>query len=75
MATAPGVHRPYTFVDILGTINGGLQDTSQGTTTITGTSPIGEVDENSTMSEASVTGTVTTNLGWGQATWGMFAWS
>lgn len=75
MATAPGVHRPYTLVDILGTLNGGIQDNSQGTTTITGTSPIGEADENSIVSEASVTGTVTTNLGWGQATWGTFAWS
>lgn len=71
----PGVFRPYTFVDILGTLNNGVQDATQGTTTITGTGVISEVDESNTMSEASVTGTVTTNQGWDQVTWGTVAWS
>lgn len=70
-----GVFRPYTFVDILGTLNNGVQQASQGDTTITGTGVISEADETNTMSEASVTGTVTTNLGWDQTTWGMVAWS
>lgn len=71
----PGVFRPYTFVDVLGTLNNGLQQATQGDTTITGTGLIGEANENSTMSEASVTGTLTTNQGWDQVTWGFVAWS
>lgn len=71
----PGVFRPYTFVDILGTLNNGVQQASQGENTITGTGVIGEVDETSNMSEAAVTGTVTTNQGWDQVTWGTVAWS
>lgn len=66
--------RINTFVDILGTLNSGLQQATQGDTTITGTSLIGEVDETSTLTDT-VTGTVSTNLGWGQATWGTFVWS
>lgn len=70
----PGVFRAYTFVDILGTLNSGVQQATQGDTTITGTGIIGEVDESSTMSEASVTGTLTTNQGWDQVTWGTVSW-
>jgi hypothetical protein len=71
----PGVYRPYTWVDILGTLNNGLQQATQGTTTITGISAIGEVDENIVMTDT-VTGTVvSTAPGWNQATWGTFAWS
>jgi hypothetical protein len=69
----PGVYRPYTWVDILGTLNGGLQQAQQGDTTITGTSLVAEVDENMVVTD-SVTGTVSTNLGWDQATWGTFVW-
>lgn len=71
----PGVFRPYTFVDILGTLNNGLQQQSQGANTITGTGVIGEVDENNTMSEKAITGTVTTNQGWDATVWGTVAWS
>ena len=66
--------RINTFVDILGTLNSGVQQATQGDTTITGTSIIAEVDETSTMSDT-VTGTVTTNLGWDQTTWGLVTWS
>lgn len=70
----PGVFRPYTWVDILGTLNSGVQDATQGTTTITGTSIVGETGEVATSSDT-VTGTVTTNQGWDQVTWGTFVWS
>lgn len=70
----PGVYRAYTWVDILGTLNSGLQDATQGDTTITATSQVNETTENSTMSDT-VTGTLSTNLGWGQTTYGAFVWS
>lgn len=70
----PGVFRPYTLVDILGTLNQGVQQATQGDTIITGTSVIGEADENMALSDT-VTGTVTTNQGWNQVTWGTVAWS
>lgn len=69
----PGVYRPYTWVDILGTLNNGVQQANQGATTITGASIVGEADETIIVTD-SVTGTVTTNLGWDQATWGTFTW-
>lgn len=69
----PGVLRPYTLVDILGTLNGGVQQATQGTTTITGTSVVAESDETTAFSDT-VTGTVTTNQGWDQVTWGTVSW-
>jgi hypothetical protein len=64
-----------TWVDILGTLNNGLQQATQGTTTITGLSLVAEVDESITVADT-VTGTLVTSApGWNQATWGNFVWS
>lgn len=68
----PGVYRPYSLTDILGTLSD--QSSQQQDTTISGLGDFAETAELATLSDA-VTGTVTTNAGWGSGTWGTTAWS
>lgn len=69
----PGIFRPYTLVDVLGTIN----DQSTQTTAndiIDGLSDFAEVDETFPITD-SATGTVQANPAWDSGTWGTFTWS
>lgn len=71
----PGVFRPYTLVDILGTMN--EQGTQQGgNDIIDGLSDFAQTNESFTVAD-SMTGTHragTTEL-WDAVTWGTFTWA
>lgn len=69
----PGVFRPYTLVDVLGTLNQQTtgQDTSQ---TVTGLGYFGETDETTTFAD-SWTSTLQTPATWDNGTWGAFTWA
>lgn len=75
----PGVIRPYTLVDLLGSINGQSQGSSDTTTgaSATGFGQVAEADEQ--IPATSVTDTATglasaSAPGWGSVTWGGYAW-
>lgn len=68
----PGVYRPYSLTDVLGTLTD--QSAQQQDTTVTGLGDFAETAELFTLSEH-VTGTVTTNPTWGGGTWGTVTWS
>lgn len=68
----PGVFRPYTLVDVLGTIN--QQSSAPTGATITGLGQFGETDDAATLSD-SMTGTIQTNPVYDAGTWGTFAWA
>ena len=67
----PGVYRPYTLTDDLGTI----QDQAQGNTdtSVSGVGSFAEDDEQMTLAD-SVTGTVQANPAWDAGTWNGFVW-
>jgi hypothetical protein len=70
-----GVFRPYTLVDVLGTLNQGNTDTAQGASdTPDGIGEFAESDESATVSD-SFTTTATTPATWDNATWGTAVWS
>lgn len=68
----PGVYRPYTLVDILGTLN--AQSTQQaGAELVTGLGDFGEVDETLGAID-SMTTTVQVNPAWDAGVWGAVTW-
>lgn len=70
----PGVFRPYTLVDVLGTMNdNSTQQTANDQ--IDGLSNFAQTNETFTVSDT-VTGTpvVATTTTWDAVTWGTFAW-
>ncbi len=69
---ASGVLRPYTLVDVLGTLN--QQSQQQTGTTISGLSGFAEADESATVGDA-VTASAQTPPGWDQTTWGAAVWA
>lgn len=70
-----GVFRPYTLVDVLGTMNQQITDMT-GSQTVTGFGTFAEADE-TMASNDSVTSTLVTasTVTWDNATWGTFTWS
>jgi len=68
----PGVFRPYTLVDVLGTIN--QQSTQQTGDIINGLGTFAETDENTTITDSAVA-TAQLNSTWDNGTWGAFIWS
>lgn len=66
-----GVFRPYTLVDVLGTIND--QSSAAQGTIITSQGFFAQTGENATFHDT-VTGTVTTNPTYDNGTWGLFTW-
>jgi hypothetical protein len=75
MAAGSGVFRPYTFVDVLGTIN--QQSTqSSSTTQIDGVGFVGESDETMTGADSATDLLQTAAMSvWDTALWGSVAWS
>jgi hypothetical protein len=68
----PGVFRPYSLADVLGTIQQqALGDTD---TSVSGLGTIAEADESVTLGET-VTATAQINPAWDTAQWGGFKWS
>lgn len=68
----PGVFRPYTLVDVLGTMNEQL--TAPTGDTIDGFGFFAETDEQMSFTD-SVTTTVQVNATYDNGRWGSFTWS
>jgi len=68
----PGVFRPYTLVDVLGTING--QSTQQTGDIINGLGSFAETDEQATVTDKAVA-TAQLNPTWDNGTWGTLIWN
>jgi hypothetical protein len=68
----PGVFRPYSLVDILGTLN---DQSSQpvGSEIVNGLGYFAEVDETITSADSAFT-SVQLPPGWDQSVWGGFLW-
>lgn len=73
---ATGVFRPYTLLDVLGTMNQQITDMTGAQQMVTGFGTLAEADESMTASD-SATATLVTASGvtWDNATWGTFTWS
>jgi hypothetical protein len=68
----PGVFRPYSLADVLGTIQQqALGDTD---TSVSGLGTIAEADEAVSLAET-VTATAQVNPAWGAGQWGSVVWS
>jgi hypothetical protein len=67
-----GVFRPYSLVDVLGSINN--QNSSSPDTSTSGVGYIGEADEQTTWSDSAST-VVRTAPGWNLEVWGGSVWS
>jgi hypothetical protein len=68
----PGVSRPFTLVDVLGTMN--EQNQALGTNDmVNGLGDFGEVDETVPVSD-SMTTVVQLNAAWDQGQWGQVTW-
>ncbi len=71
----PGVFRPYSLVDVLGTMNDQSTDQSQKDI-ITGLSVFDETAETFVPDDSmTTTHTAATNEVWGSNTWGTFTWT
>lgn len=70
-----GVFRPYTLVDVLGTMNQQITDMT-GSQSVTGFGTFAEVDESMTATDIVTSSLITAaNVTWDNATWGAFAWN
>ena len=67
----PGVFRPYSLADVLGTIQAQAQGNTD--TSVSGLGSLAEADETVTLAE-SVTGTAAVNPAWDGGTWGAIDW-
>lgn len=70
----PGVVRPYTFADVLGTLNSQSLGSITPSTSISGVGFFAEADETSTSTDQ-VSTLVGPLIGWDQEDWGSFSWS
>jgi hypothetical protein len=72
MPNGTGVVRPYTFLDVLMTINDQVNQVSQQTSgSVTGISVVGEADEASfTLADSAYGVAVTSPLVWDGTVWG-----
>lgn len=68
----PGVFRPYTLVDVLGTLNQ-QSGVLTGSQIITGFGNFAETDEEMTIGDTMST-IVQTNSVWDAGVWGAFTW-
>ena len=66
----PGVNRPTTLTDVLGTLN---QQSTATSDMLTGLASFAEADETAAMAD-SMTATAQAPPGWDQTTWGAFVW-
>lgn len=72
---ASGVFRPYTLVDVLGTMNQQIGELN-GSQTVTGFGVLAEVDDAMTADDsATATVVVASTATWDNATWGTFVWT
>jgi hypothetical protein len=72
---ASGVYRPYTLVDVLGTMNQQITDMT-GSESVTGFGTFAEADENVTATDSATATLETASAAvWDAVTWGTFTWS
>lgn len=69
----PGVFRPYTLVDVLGTLNQQIAQQQGGSVSVNGFGDFAEIDETSVYTD-SVTTSVQVNPTWDNGTWGGISW-
>ena len=70
-----GVFRPYTLVDVLGTMNQQITDMS-GSQSVTGFGTFAETDETLGAIDSATASTPTAaNATWDNVTWGTFVWT
>lgn len=70
-----GVFRPYTLVDVLGTMNQQITDVS-GAQTVTGFGTFAEADEGMIAADSMTSVLKTASAAtWDSVTWGTFTWS
>lgn len=70
----PGVLRPYTLADVLGTINGQQAQQGQAAQIVTGVGFFAEANETVPLAD-SMTTTVQALPGWDGGVWGALSWS
>lgn len=70
---ASGVFRPYSLVDVLGSINNNSSSTAD--TSTSGVGALGEADEPTTWADSASTVVRTTVPTWDQEVWGGSVWS
>jgi hypothetical protein len=68
----PGVNRPYSLADVLGSMN--QQAIGDTDTSASGLGSVAEVDETASTTET-VTATAAVNPAWDGGTWGAITWS
>lgn len=68
----PGVFRPYTVADVIGSLSDQI-GSLQASSTSAGTGFVTEADETATISDA-VTVTTQANPAWNQGQWSVFTW-
>lgn len=68
----PGVYRPYSLADVLGSMQ--QQAIGNTDTSVSGLGSLAEADESVTLADA-VTGTAQVNPAWDGGTWGAITWS
>jgi hypothetical protein len=70
-----GVFRPYTLVDVLGTMNQQITDMS-GSQSVTGFGTFAEADEAMTATDSATATPITASTAtWDNVTWGTFTWN
>lgn len=68
----PGVYRPYSLADVLGSMQ--QQAIGDTNTSVSGLGSLAEADETVTLAD-SATGTAAVNPAWDGGTWGAITWS
>lgn len=71
----PGVYRPYTLTDVLGTIISTQSQAAQPVGSVTGVGFFAEAGEASMPLADSATATAQALPGWDQGVWGALSWS
>lgn len=69
----PGVFRPYTLADVLGSMSDQIGAVSAGDTSVTGTGHFLEADETLGITDAA-TVSAQLNPAWDASTWSAFEW-
>lgn len=72
----PGVYRPYTAADIIGSLQDSIDSVASSVTSssTSGVGYFGEADETMTTSDAATGTVLTTAPAWGSGTWGGLSW-
>jgi hypothetical protein len=70
----PGVFRPYTAADIIGSLQDGIDAATSTDTSSNGLGYFGEADETAGFTDAVTATVLTANPAWDAGQWGSLAW-